>query len=722
MHGQKKSTLNLGNGSKNALYTCPMHPEVQQIGPGSCPICGMALEPKEISLEDQGPEPELLDFTKRLKWAIGFTLPLFLFSMSEMFPNITFGAKFSENLINWVQLLIASPVVLWSGWPFFDRFWKSIKTGYFNMFTLIGLGSGVAYLFSVVATIVPEYFPENFRSHGRVHVYFEASAVIITLVLLGQVLELKARSQTNSAIKSLLKLAPKQARIVREDGSEENVDISQIKAQDRLRVRPGEQIPVDGILVFGASYVDEAMLSGESIPVEKTVGSAVSAGTTNQNGSFVMEAKSVGKDTLLSQIVRLVNEAQRSRAPIQDLADKVSSWFVPTVIVVAISSAIIWGFFGPKPAYVFALINAVAVLIIACPCALGLATPMSIMVGAGRGAQTGVLIRNAQALERMEKVDTLVFDKTGTLTEGKPKLITVKSISNISEDEMLALGASLEKGSEHPLAEAIMQGAKVRKIDSAHEVTNFQSLTGMGVVGWIQGKELSLGNRKLLNEKNIPLSDSMQIAEELRSQGQTVMYLALDGQLLGFFGVADPIKTTTPEAIRGLKNAGLRLIMLTGDHQETAKAIAKKLEIEEVYANVLPSQKNELIKKFQSEGCKVAMAGDGVNDAPALAQADVGIAMGTGADIAMQSAGVTLIQGDLRGIIRARNLSLAVMKNIRQNLFFAFIYNACGVPVAAGLLYPIFGILLSPMIASLAMSLSSVSVIANALRLRTIKL
>jgi Cu+-exporting ATPase len=707
---------------QDAIYTCPMDPEVKQKGPGSCPICGMALEPLEVSLEMDAPNPELTDFTKRLKWSVAFSLPLLILAMGEMIPGNPFHEWLPGNLMNWVQLVLSAPVVIWVGYPLFHRGWFSIRTRNLNMFTLIALGAGVAFLFSILATVVPGIFPEAFQSHGRVHVYFEAASVIVTLVLLGQVLELRARGQTSSAIKSLLKLAPKTARIVRANGEEEDIDLSEVKAGDKLRVRPGEQIPVDGIVLSGGSSVDESMLTGEPIPVEKTEGSSVTAGTTNQTGGFIIEARSVGKDTLLSQIVRMVSEAQRSRAPIQSLADRVSSWFVPLVVVSAIISAIIWTVFGPDPAYSYALVNAVAVLIIACPCALGLATPMSIMVGTGRGAQAGVLIRSAESLERLEKVDTLVLDKTGTLTEGKPKLVTVKSISSSTESEILGISAALEKGSEHPLAQAVIQGALDRKVSSLPAIAHFESITGMGVRGEAHGKKVLLGNAKLFESERVEVTQLKEIAEDLRKDGQTVIFLAIDGKPAGLLGVTDPIKESALQALEKLRADGLRLVMLTGDHEGTAQAVAKKIGIEEVYSDVLPSQKNEIIKKLQSQGRKVAMAGDGVNDAPALAQADVGIAMGTGADIAVQSAGITLIRGDLRGLVRARKLSHATMKNIRQNLFFAFVYNALGVPLAAGALYPVFGILLSPMIASAAMSLSSVSVIGNALRLRKVSL
>lgn len=707
--------------SKDAIYTCPMHPEIRQKGPGNCSICGMALEPEEISLEEE-PNHELIDMNKRFKWSVVFALPLFLLAMSEMIPSISPHKILGEGLFQWAQLFLAAPVVLWCGWPLLVRGYQSVRTWNLNMFTLIAVGVLSAFLYSLFATLFPHSIPESFKTHSGVPLYFEASAVITSLVLLGQVLELKARSQTSSAIKALLKLAPNTARIVRKDGSEEDIHLSEVSPGDHLRVRPGEQVPVDGVVLSGKSSVDESMLTGEPMPVEKETDSKVTAGTTNQTGSFIMEAKSVGKDTLLAQIVKMVNEAQRSRAPIQGLADKVSSWFVPLVIVVAVISGIIWAFFGPEPAYNYALMNAVAVLIIACPCALGLATPMSIMVGTGRGAQAGVLIRNAEALERMEKVDTLVLDKTGTLTEGKPKLVTVKSISSFKEEALLGIAAAIEKGSEHPLAQAIILGAKERNITHSPAVSHFQSVTGMGVQAEAHGKKVLLGNAKLLESNGVDANELKSIAETLRRDGQTVLFLSVDGKGAGLLGVADPIKATTKEALDQLRETGLKLVMLTGDHQGTAQSVAKKLGIDEVYADVLPSQKNEIVSRLQKEGRKVAMAGDGVNDAPALAQADVGIAMGTGADVAVQSAGITLVKGDLRGIVRARNLSHSTMKNIRQNLFFAFFYNALGVPVAAGILYPVLGVLLSPMLASLAMSLSSVSVIGNALRLKRVPL
>lgn len=696
---------------KNVPHTCPMHPDVHQIGPGSCPICGMALEPVEASLDSDEKNPELIDFARRLKWGIVFTVPLLIIAMGELIH----GA-----LGNWIQLVLAAPVVLWSGYPLFHRGWSSIKTKNLNMFTLIALGTGMAFGFSLIATLAPNLFPDAFKMHaGAVGVYFESAAVIVTLVLLGQVLELKARGQTSAAMRSLLKLAPKTARIVYADGKEADVDLSVVRHDDHLRVRPGEQIPVDGIVISGASSIDESMLTGESLPVEKEKGSRVIAGTTNQTGTFILEAKGVGKDTLLSQIVRMVNEAQRSRAPIQRLADAVAAWFVPAVVVMAVLTAGAWAMFGPDPALAYALVNAVAVLIIACPCALGLATPMSIMVSAGRGAQLGILIRNAEALEIMEKVDTLVLDKTGTLTKGKPTLMAVQAFEGATELEVLRLAASLEKSSEHSLALAVLKGASSRGVASLHEVTQFQSFTGMGITGTVNGERMFLGNQKLLEKHQIVLKkEIIHSLEQLRKEGQTVLHLAREDRLIGLLGVADPIKETTPTALAQLKENGLRLVMLTGDHSSTAQVVASKLGISEVYADVLPEEKNKIIQDLQAQGRKVAMAGDGVNDAPALARAHVGIAMGTGTDVAIQSAAITLVKGDLTGIVRARKLSQATMKNIRENLFFAFAYNILGIPIAAGVLYPLFGLLLNPMLASAAMSLSSVSVIFNALRLR----
>ncbi len=702
----------------DALYTCPMHPEIKQKGPGSCPKCGMALEPTEVSLEE-APNHELIDMVRRLKASTFLSLPLLLLAMSEMF--LKNGMLVEGPVMNYVQLALASPVVLWGGLPFFVRGFDSVKNKNLNMFTLIALGTGVAYAYSVVATLFPGIFPSQFLNHsGQVGVYFEAAAVIITLVIFGQVLELKARGQTSSAIKALLKLAPKTARRI-VGNSEEDVLIESVQVEDKLRVRPGEQIPVDGIVLEGKSSVDESMITGESIPVQKQSGEKVTAGTTNQTGSFVMQAKKIGSDTVLAQIVKMVGEAQRSRAPIQRLADLAAAYFVPAVIIVAVLTAIVWAVWGPEPAYTYALVNAVAVLIIACPCALGLATPMSIMVATGKGAENGVLFRNAEALETLEKVNILILDKTGTLTEGKPKLITVEAFSGFSKNEILEVASALEKNSEHPLAHAVLEGTKEFGI-SLGVISDFQSVTGEGVIGKWTGKKVILGNQKLFERDLIDTALLVEKAEVLRSQGQTVLFLGIDGKAAGLLGVMDPIKESSSEAIRLLTDSGLRLVMLTGDHPGTAKYVAEKLGIQEHEAGVLPQRKLEVIRELKAQGNKVAMAGDGVNDAPALAEAHVGIAMGTGTDVAIQSAGITLVKGDLRGIVRARKLSQFTIRNIRQNLFFAFFYNLLGVPIAAGILFPFFGILLSPMIASAAMSLSSVSVIGNALRLRKVKL
>ncbi|MBS1806657.1 MAG: heavy metal translocating P-type ATPase [Acidobacteria bacterium] len=703
-------------------YTCPMHPEIIREEPGNCPICGMALEPRTVILEEQ-PNAELTDMTRRFWWSVALSLPVLLLAMSEMIPGQPVQHALSPRVINWLQFALSTPVVLWGGWPFFQRGWASIINRSPNMFTLIAIGTGAAYLFSVVALLVPGIFPASFRGHGgEVAVYFEAAAVITTLVLLGQVLELRARSRTSSAIRMLLGLAPKTARLIKPGGSEEDISLEQVQPGNLLRVRPGEKIPVDGIVTEGTSSVDESMVTGEPIPVEKTAGSQVTGGTVNGTGGFVMRAERVGSDTLLAQIVRMVGEAQRSRAPIQRLADLVSAWFVPLVVLVAILTFIVWAVVGPEPRFVYALVNAVAVLIIACPCALGLATPMSIMVGTGRGAIAGVLIKNAEALEAMEKVDTLVVDKTGTLTEGRPKLVSILPQASYSEAQILSLAASLERGSEHPLAAAILAAAQERQIESV-EVTDFQSVTGKGVNGKINGKSLTLGNRKLMDDLAITIDAALDVqADQLRQQGQTVMFLAVANRLAGLLGVADPVKESAQEAINTLRADGVRIVMLTGDSKATARSVAAKLGLEGEIAEVLPQQKTEVIKQLQAEGRIVAMAGDGINDAPALAQAHVSLAMGTGTDVAMESAGITLIKGDLRGIVRARKLSQAVMSNIRQNLFFAFLYNVLGVPIAAGVLYPFVGLLLSPMIASAAMTFSSISVIANALRLRKLAL
>ena len=704
-----------------AKWTCPMHPQIVRDEPGSCPICGMALEPMTVTA-DEGPDPELIGMTRRFWIGLALTAPLLVFMIGDMLPGQPLRHLVSPRVAAWTQLALATPVVLWCGWPFFVRGWQSLVNRSLNMFTLIALGIGLAYAYSVVATLAPGLFPAAFRTHGgEVGLYFEAAAVITVLVLLGQVLELRARSQTSGAIRSLLGLAPRTARRVRASGGDEDVALEAIQVGDRLRVRPGEKVAVDGVVVEGASAVDESMVTGEPIPVEKTAGDRVIGGTVNGTGSFVMRAERVGRETLLAQIVQMVSEAQRSRAPIQRLADLVAAWFVPAVVLVAIVTAIVWATVGPEPRAAFAVVNAVAVLIIACPCALGLATPMSIMVGTGRGATAGVLIKNAEALEVLERVDTLVVDKTGTLTEGKPRLVTAEPAGGLSETELLGLAAGIELGSEHPLAAAIVTGAEGRGLSPAR-ADEFRSVTGKGVVGRIAGRTVALGNRRLMDDLGVALGSLNERAEELRRDGQTVMFVAADGRPAGLVGVADPIKPSTPEALELLRAAGLRIVMLTGDSRATAEAVARRLGITEVEAEVLPEQKIAVIKRLQAEGRKVAMAGDGVNDAPALAQAEVGIAMGTGTDVAMQSAGVTLVKGDLRGLARARRLSQATMRSIRQNLVFAFVYNALGVPLAAGVLYPWLGILLSPIIASAAMSLSSVSVIGNALRLRRVSL
>jgi Cu+-exporting ATPase len=702
-------------------WVCPMHPQIVRNAPGSCPICGMALEPQTVS-GDERPDPELVDMTRRFWISLVLTLPLLAAVMGDMLPGEPIRHLIPARPLAWAQLVLATPVVLWGGWPFFVRGWASLVNRSLNMFTLIALGTGVAWAYSVVATVMPGLFPTSFRTHGgEVGLYFEAAAVITVLVLLGQVLELRARSQTSGAIRALLALAPKTARRLREDGSDEEVPLEHVVIGNRLRVRPGEGVPVDGVVLEGASAVDESMVTGESIPVEKTAGSRVTGGTVNGTGSFIMRAERVGSETLLAQIVHMVGEAQRSRAPIQRLADVVSSYFVPAVVASAVVTFVAWAGWGPEPRMAYALVNAVAVLIIACPCALGLATPMSIMVGTGRGAMAGVLIRNAEALEVMERVDTLVVDKTGTLTEGKPKLITVEAADGRQPQDLLCLAATLERGSEHPLAAAIVAGAMERGV-ALTSAEDFRSVTGKGVVGRVDKQQVALGNARLMEDGGVSLQDLVQRAESLRRDGQTVMFIAVDGRPAGLVGVADPIKPTTREALDLLRTSGLRIVMLTGDSRATAEAVARKVGINDVEAEVLPEQKSAIVKRFQSEGRRVAMAGDGVNDAPALAQAEVGIAMGTGTDVAMQSAGITLVKGDLRGIARARRLSQATMRNIRENLFFAFVYNALGVPIAAGVLYPFVGLLLSPIIASAAMTFSSVSVIANALRLRRIAL
>ncbi|MDQ0134327.1 Cu+-exporting ATPase [Neorhizobium galegae] len=701
------------------IYTCPMHPQVRQIGPGNCPICGMTLEPETPAVET-GPSSELVDMQRRFWIGLVLSLPVLALEMGGHLTNLhmLLGAQTS----NWIQMVLATPVVLWAGWPFFERGWRSVLTRHLNMFTLIAMGTGVAWIYSVVATIVPGIFPETFRSaEGAVAVYFEAAAVITVLVLLGQVLELRAREQTGGAIRALLDLAPKMARRVKADGSDEDVGLDAVVVGDRLRVRPGEKVPVDGTLLEGRSSVDESMITGESMPVTKEAGSKLIGGTMNQTGGFVMEAGKVGRDTMLSQIVRMVAEAQRSRAPIQRLADTVSGWFVPVVIAIAMASFITWMLIGPEPRFAHGLVAAVAVLIIACPCALGLATPMSIMVGVGRGARLGVLIKNAEALERFERIDTLVVDKTGTLTEGRPKVTAIAPREGIAETELLRLAATLERSSEHPLALAIVNAANERNVPLG-DAQDFDSPVGKGVTGTVEGRKLILGSHRIMGEAHVDVSDMAAKAEELRNEGATVIFMAADGVLAGLFAIADPIKATTPEAMRQLVAEGVRVVMLTGDNRTTAQAVARKLGITEVEAEVLPEDKSKIVARLRGEGRIVAMAGDGVNDAPALAAADVGVAMGTGTDVAIESAGVTLLRGDLQGIVRARQLSRMTMRNIRQNLFFAFIYNAAGVPVAAGVLYPAFGILLSPIIAAAAMALSSVSVIGNSLRLRSISL
>ncbi|HET7384945.1 MAG TPA: heavy metal translocating P-type ATPase [Pseudolabrys sp.] len=704
---------------EGATYTCPMHPEIRQAGPGSCPICGMALEP-EIAGIETGPNPELIDMTRRFWIGLVLTLPVFTL---EMGAHVVGAHNWVEpTLSNYVQFAFATPVVLWTGWPFFVRGWQSLITRNLNMFTLIAMGTGVAYVYSLAATLAPGIFPNAFRGHGGAPAsYFEAASVITVLVLMGQVLELRAREATSGAIRALLDLAPKTARRVKDDGSDEEVSLDAVKAGDHLRVRPGDKVAVDGVVIEGHSALDESMVTGESMPVTKEKDSRVIGGTINKSGSFIMRADKVGRDTLLSQIVQMVASAQRSRAPIQRLADQVSAWFVPTVIAVALLAFAAWATFGPEPRFAYGLVAAVSVLIIACPCALGLATPMSIMVGVGRGAQAGVLIKNAEALERMEKIDTLVIDKTGTLTEGKPKVVAVSCASGFDEAQVLQLAASVERGSEHPLAAAIVAAAAERKLELS-PAGDFNALSGKGVVGTVDGKRLALGNVRFLGELNIDTSAIAAEAERLRADGATAIFLAVNGKAAGVIAIADPIKETTPDALRALAADGIRVVMLTGDNRTTAQAVARRLGIANVEAEVLPDQKNAVVEKLRFEGRAVAMAGDGVNDAPALAAAEVGIAMGTGADVAIESAGITLLKGDLNGIVKARVLSAAVMSNIRQNLFFAFVYNAAGVPIAAGVLYPVFGLLLSPIIAAAAMALSSVSVVGNALRLRRVAL
>jgi P-type Cu+ transporter len=701
-------------------YTCPMHPEIVRPGPGHCPICGMALEPRTVSAQDED-NPELRDMTRRFWISLALTAPLFAIAMGNMLPGMPVQRLVPAGWQPWIELILATPVVLWGGAPFFQRGWTSILNRATNMFTLIAMGTGVAYLYSLVATIFPQIFPASFREMGGTPpVYFEAAAAITTLVLLGQVLELRARSRTGAAIRALLDLTPKTARILL-DGREEDIPLDQVRPGDRLRVRPGEKVPVDGTVLEGTSGIDESMITGESIPVSKGLGSAVIGATVNGTGSLVIRAERVGGETLLAQIVKMVSQAQRSRAPIQRLADRVAGWFVPAVIAIAVLTFAAWSLFGPAPRLAHALVNAVAVLIIACPCALGLATPIAIVVGTGRGAHAGVLIRNAEALELMEKVDTLVIDKTGTLTDGNPRVVSVAAAPGRDENVLLRLVASLEQGSEHPLGAAVVEAAKNRGVVLSNG-TDFQSHTGRGVSGRVDGREILIGNERLLHETGVSGAALAWKAEELRHKGQTVILVAVDGQEAGLIGIADAIKGSAAQALRDLKSEGLRVLMLTGDNRATAEAVAKTLGIAEFEAEVLPDKKSEVVQRLQKEGRTVAMAGDGINDAPALAQADVGIAMGTGTDIAMETGGITLVKGDLVGIVRARKLSQATMRNIRQNLFFAFLYNSLGVPIAAGVLYPFFGLLLSPILAAAAMSLSSVSVITNSLRLRKLKL
>lgn len=706
---------------EGTIYTCPMHPEVRQVGPGSCPICGMALEPETFSAEDTGPDPELVDFTRRFWIGTVLAVPLLVLAMGPMVGLGWVRDAIGEQTAQWAELLLGTPVVWWCGWPFLVRGWRSFRSWNLNMFSLISMGVAASWLFSVVAVIAPDIFPEGFRDmHGTVPVYFEAAAVIVVLVLLGQVMELRAREGTGKAIRALLDLAAKTARVIREDGSEDEISLDEVQVGDKLRVRPGEKVPVDGEVIEGHSSIDESMITGEPVPVEKSVSDSVTGATINGNGSLVIEAKRVGADTVLSQIVEMVGKAQRSRAPIQKYADKVSGFFVPAVIGVAVLAFFGWALFGPAPALSYALIAAVSVLIIACPCALGLATPMSVMTATGRGAQAGVLIRNAEALERFEKIDTLILDKTGTLTEGKPRLVSVEAELGHEADEVLRLAATLERGSEHPLAEAIVNGAQEKGLDLGRP-DGFEALTGKGVKGSVDGRQVALGNSRLVADLGGDPGEMEEKINARRDQGETVMFVLVDGALAGLVSVADPVKETTPAALRELHRLGLRIIMATGDNERTAKAVAAKLGIDEIRADVLPQDKARIIEELQQQGAKVAMAGDGVNDAPALAQADVGIAMGSGADVAIESAGLTLVKGNLDGIVRARRLAQAAMRNIRQNLFFALGYNAIGVPIAAGVLYPFFGILISPMFAAFAMSASSISVVSNSLRLRGVK-
>jgi Cu+-exporting ATPase len=718
-YADPKAAVKAETVPEGTIYTCPMHPQIRQVGPGSCPICGMALEPVLVTAE-AGPSHELADMTRRFWIGLALSMPVVALEMGGHLAGL--GHTISQQTSNWIQMLLATPVVLWAGWPFFVRGWQSLVNRSLNMFTLIAMGTGVAWVYSMVATLAPDVFPAAFRGHdGAVAVYFEAASVITVLVLLGQVLELRARETTSGAIRALLDLAPKTARKIMPDGTEQEVQLDTVQVGDRLRVRPGEKVPVDGVVVEGRSAVDESMVTGESMPVTKEVGAKAIGGTINQSGGLVIEAQKVGRDTMLSQIVQLVAEAQRSRAPIQRLADQVSGYFVPAVIGVAVLAFAAWMIWGPEPQFSYGLVAAVAVLIIACPCALGLATPMSIMVGVGRGAQAGVLIKNAEALEHMEKVDTLVVDKTGTLTEGKPAVTAIVPSPGFTEAEVLWLSASVERASEHPLAVAIVAAAEKKGIATA-AVTDFDSPTGKGALGTVDGRRIVLGNKVFLAEHGVDVAPLAEQADRLREDGATAIFAGVDGKVAGAIAIADPVKASTPEALAGLKAEGVRVVMLTGDNWTTAKAVARRLGIDDVEAEVLPDQKSAVVQRYKAAGRVVAMAGDGVNDAPALAAADVGIAMGTGTDVAMESAGVTLLKGDLTGIVRARRLSRATMGNIRQNLFFAFIYNALGVPVAAGVLYPIFGILLSPIIAAAAMALSSVSVIGNAIRLRAVRL
>jgi len=709
-------------GYEGTVYTCPMHPQVRQTKPGACPLCGMGLEVESAAVGDEGPNPELVDFTRRFWVALVFSIPLLILSMTPYLGIMAVRDFFGERMSMWIELVLATPVILWSGWPFFTRGYNSFRTMNLNMFSLIGMGVGAAYIFSIVAVLMPGIFPDGFRgADGHVGVYFEAAAVIVALVLLGQVMELRAREGTGKAIRALLDMAAKTARLIKSDGTEAEVPLEDVQVGDHLRVRPGDKVPVDGVLVEGRSSIDESMISGEPLPVEKVAGEKVTGATINGTGSFVMEATRVGADTMLSQIVEMVANAQRSRAPIQKFADMVAGKFVPAVIGIAVLSFIAWAIWGPAPALSYALVSAVAVLIIACPCALGLATPMSIMTATGRGAQLGVLIKNAEALERFAKVDTLIVDKTGTLTEGKPKLVAVLPESGHDEAEVLRLAGTLEKGSEHPLAEAIVAGAEARNVVLG-KADDFEAVTGKGVKGVVDGKPVALGNAKMLEELGLDGGHLVEVANTRRDEGETVMFVVLDGAVAGLVSVADPVKETTPAALRALHELGFRIIMATGDNERTAKAVAAKLGIDEIRADVLPEDKARIISELQSQGKKVAMAGDGVNDAPALAQADVGIAMGTGADVAIESAGFTLVKGNLDGIVRARKLSVATMRNIKQNLFFALVYNGAGVPIAAGVLYPFTGILIGPIFAAFAMSASSLSVVMNALRLRREKI